>query len=328
MKKLIISAAVAIMCMTNVQAKETCTKPVDNEMVVNLISYLRTNQIQEVSFLLDENCYHSGLLKNKKGEPELSLSFHAFTPKQLEYLAKERKIRVYLEKNLLNQNLVQHWLTVHAMDSGFLVNSNFEEVFKEAFARAKIGKMPTHEQFEEYKVTLEKRREMLDYLSENNLQNYDTTDKFGNRTLHYLVLTGESRYVRNFSKNFFTEFNMRNLDGFTPLHLMFAPKFVVSDEEATTGISNMNKYVASKILENQFNWNNYDKISFVEFAEIMKDNNIEFYDLLKNKYPNLFKNNRFVEDSVEKVRIRDRINNSIDYAKKIQKETVVVESKD
>ena len=108
MKKLIISAAVAIMCMTNVQAKETCTKPVDNEMVVNLISYLRTNQIQEVSFLLDENCYHYGLLKNKKGEPELSLSFHALTPKQLEYLAKERKIRVYLEKNLLNQNLVQH----------------------------------------------------------------------------------------------------------------------------------------------------------------------------------------------------------------------------
>ena len=31
------------------------------------------------------------LLKNKKGEPELSLSFHALTPKQLEYLAKERK---------------------------------------------------------------------------------------------------------------------------------------------------------------------------------------------------------------------------------------------
>ena len=103
MKKLIISAAAAIMCMTNVQAKETCTKPVDNEMVVNLISYLRTNQIQEVSFLLDENCYHYGLLKNKKGEPELSLSFHALTPKQLEYLAKERKIRVYLEKNQLNQ---------------------------------------------------------------------------------------------------------------------------------------------------------------------------------------------------------------------------------
>ena len=158
---------------------------------------------------------------------------------------------------------------------------------------------------------LKNQTEILDYLA-NKIKSRSMMHKdvFGNNSLAYVILTNSPQYFEEslgLTKNLNLSLVSRNKENYNNLYLMFNPRLKGKD------VSKLNDKVISGITPIMTSFSRFNSITYFYFAELMKENNPDFFNKLKSKFKF---NNKIVENkNVEYT--RNKINEQLDYIKQL-----------
>lgn len=109
-------------------------------------------------------------------------------------------------------------------------------------------------------------------------------DSKGNSPLNYAILTNQFVVVNEILKGPYYNFYKKNADGFTPFHLAFAEKFYFGQDV----IKEQDIILINNLLIEQFKpertaFLDIQDVTFNEFMELMKENNMDLYDKIIKK---------------------------------------------
>lgn len=138
-----------------------------------------------------------------------------------------------------------------------------------------------------WRQTGEDKTKLLNYLGQKNLENVSfNKDVIGNSVLVYIILANRPELIRYSytglgDKKIWTK---ENNSGFYPIHFIFSPLL------RTKNVSELNDKILKEVpvsyLLNapQLKLGTGKSYDFFQFAELMKENNPDFYKKLKEKY--------------------------------------------
>lgn len=120
------------------------------------------------------------------------------------------------------------------------------------------------------------------------LQNYEKKDyyhrdMFGNSASTYALLTLEPEvFEASFTLKPSLALLQKNKDALTLVHIAFLPKYSkLSSDVQKVNLSKINKFIAENVSEKALALSKVQKLAFVDYMELMKENNMELYQLLK-----------------------------------------------
>lgn len=145
------------------------------------------------------------------------------------------------------------------------------------------------------KLTKKEHDELMSYIVKAyNKEGYtftDTSDR--SNMLHYVIYANNPKVLNNLmSDNSYRSLYLykKNITGLTPIHFAFAKKNPYHEEAQEIDTPEMNDFLIRMIPKERvqlLTYNagkNFPALTFFEFAELMKDENPDFYKKLKNKF--------------------------------------------
>lgn len=215
--------------------------------------------------------------------------------------------------NNLGQDLLSNFLikyTTKEVEPTEKEKRDIYNIYKTRFPEDKR----TFEEIVSYPDSLKEknRDEILSYISTKiKPKTFLQKDSIGNNTLSYIILSNKVNLINNVEKtipNLKALLIQRNKDNYNNLHLMFSP--ILKDKNTTQ----LNDKIISLMNNQTIIMSSFPSIGYAEYAELMKENNPDFYKKIKEKFKlnpqtNIIKN---VEES------KRRINDNLDFFKKFK----------
>lgn len=142
-----------------------------------------------------------------------------------------------------------------------------------------------------------------------------------NSPLAYAIIANEPKVLNdlvNTNTNRKTFLYRKNKAGIAPIHLAFANKrpFMKNNQQENTNL--VNSILVNNLSQDKINYLNLENISFFELAEIFKNENIDFYNKLQNKFHFSVNISKYQKDHLFKNKLQERlnfVNANLDYEK-------------
>ncbi len=301
-KKSIIASLVLVSSMAFAQEQAKCNQPeiIDyKKLMIQLITQNTKNQ----EILLKNFCYGLNNFRN----PNLD--------NPIFYTQSKETLDVF-EKNGIDYSLIRsknHSLDLFSyaivMKERYKDKKYLDMIEKEINKSYKII-FPTGKDVLTLKPTEEVEKAYFDKLAEKYKSKYAISrDIYGNSLVSYVILGNLPQYIESSFSAYGSKVILfqKNKDGYSPLHLMFSKKF------KTEKVEELNNKILSLITERDLMKLKYKNLSYLEYANLLKENNPDFYKKLVEK----FKNTGASGMKIDPV-LKDIIPNEIDYIKKME----------
>lgn len=141
-------------------------------------------------------------------------------------------------------------------------------------------------------LTVKDHDNLMSYIVKSyNKENYTFVNKWDkNNMLHYVILANNPKVLHELTDNSRHSYLYeKNAQGVTPLHLIFSKKRPYHLSTQKTDTIKLNDILIRLMSKEQINLISYveintPRLNYFEFAEIMKDENPDFYKKLKEKF--------------------------------------------
>lgn len=136
-------------------------------------------------------------------------------------------------------------------------------------------------------ISVDERRKILNLLLQNyEKKDYYHRDIFNNSISTYSLLTLEpSVFINSFTLSPHLALLQKNKDNLALIHIAFLPKSSkLPEDEQARNLSQINQFIANNVFEKNLTLTKFHELTFVDYMEVMKDNNPELYQLLKPKF--------------------------------------------
>ena len=143
-------------------------------------------------------------------------------------------------------------------------------------------------------LTTKEHDELMSYIVKAyNREGYTFTNKSdGNNMFHYVILANNPKVLYELTNNVIYRnlyLYKKNFSGVTPIHLAFSKKRPYNEATQKEDTPALNSVLINLLTKERVKFVSYVEIgtpllNFFEFAEIMKDENPDFYKKLKEKF--------------------------------------------
>ena len=283
LKKIIKSSLIALAFSATASyaqnaAPAQCAQPTDRDYAYLLINVLRTNNtnspndFKKIDNLLSYYCYN---LTQEKGIENPIFSI---------YSAETLKIFDSKKINLLGVRSKKHGFDIFSNALFFsekYKNKEFATSRSNDYSKSYKDLFPQEAVPISFTIKEEQFKALFDVLNEKYKQkNVVSDDLYGNSLLHYVIVTNRPEYLETAMGPYSTsKFSVKNKKGITPLHLMFSPALKGKD------VKQLNEKVFSLISDKDILKNRISNMHYHAFANLMKDNNPQFYKMINDKFP-------------------------------------------
>lgn len=290
MKKLMKFTTGAIVAALSMSSwAQNCTS-VQPEQLQALLVLVTTNKVQTVNSLLNKYCYDPEIYKKNDMLPP----FYFANSVDMLKLFENRKIDImdYQEKST-GLDLFSYFL-IEPFDPKVISD---EEKQKFTQLGKKYDSSVTKEQLNEgLKLTHDERDNLLFEVGQIYKNGYvQRKDIYGNTALSYVIMTGESSLMGDALGSYSTGAPLfrKNKEGLAPVHLVFGMNYIYAKDEAQKKkmMEATNDAVLKLLDSGRVGLAGYKDMSFFDFAEMMKDENPDFYNKLKDKFHFVLKSN-------------------------------------
>jgi len=287
-QKIIISLSLLFGLSSFSQANTNCI-PMKEKDIEALITFIEIANHNLIKSSLDKFCYdQTQINKNDDNQPYMFSKSLADLK-----LFQAKNIDIFKYKSLISQDILSFYLLAkhtQVTDHESVIDG-VKEVNKNFNLNIPYSPQPQKQ------LSSQDRTEILNYLSDSYLKDQSlllTSDTFGNSPLHYSVLTLESTiFNKIMTSSNFKNLLVKNKTGFTPIHFLFLKKSPFNDSVDTKkSLMNINRFIMDnfksyqtislKIKKNE-NFLLLTELTFFDFIELMKENNLELYNHFKNK---------------------------------------------
>lgn len=252
---------------------------------------------------LKDYCFDPAFISSKNLD---NIAFYIYDLDLLNEYSKIDK-NFYSTKNRLNRNLLSNVMISHL----FPAPMSGAEYEKKRIVMADGLKQYSLKEEPYKKLTLDSYNSIIDLYTKNIPTNILLEDDVVSlNSLDYSIITVNPRVFQKINPNFITLIKPDSYSN-PPIYYFFAPKYPFeksdSDNEKLNNLlmSKVNQQTIGKLVK-------YKRfgLSFYEFAEIMKDNNLDLYNKLKNS-PNFMVRDHFKDPKIQED-IRSKINEELD----------------
>lgn len=301
MKKSLISLSVGLIGLLGSQTTIAACLQATEEQYQNTSVLLIINK-KELETYLPKYCIDLKKLTNTLGNARDLETFK---------ILEKYNPDIFTINNSLGQDLLSNLLIKYTAKEVEPTEKEKREIFKIYKTRFPEDKR-TYEEIANYPDSLKEknRDEVLAYISTKlKSKTFLQKDTIGNNTLSYIILSNRVNLIDNIEKttpNLKALLIQRNLDNYNNLHLMFSP--ILKGKDTTK----LNDKILSLMNNQSIIISSFPSIGFAEFAELMKENNPDFYNKVKDKFKLNPKSN-LIKNQEESKR---RINENLDFFKK------------
>lgn len=294
MKKLSILTLSILMSLpafsqSNVNAPLATYKPnplcngaqLNEEQSRDLISMTVIKEPALLKSFLENYCFSNNSYKNTNEETPF---FFARDPQTFKLLLSTGTKLNLKNKVESNTDVLTYFLINPFIDLGDIEK---KEIKTHLLSMHKKYGIPDLSNKEINEISVADRQEILKLITSNyEKKDFYHRDMFGNSNTTYAILTLEPLvFEASFTLKPSLALTQKNKDHLTLLHIAFLPKYSkLSEDVQKANLSKINKFIAANIKEQDVLLSKVQNLAFIDYMELMKENNMELYNLLKPKF--------------------------------------------
>lgn len=247
----------------------------------DLISMTVIKEPELLKSFLENYCFSNNSYKNTNEETPF---FFARDPQTFKLLLSTGTKVNLKNKVESNTDVLTYFLINPFIDLGDIEK---KEIKNHLLSMHKKYGIPDLSNKEINEISVEDRQEILKLIIANyEKKDFYHRDMFGNSNTTYAILTLEPLvFEASFTLQPSLALTQKNKDYLTLLHIAFLPKYSKLPEDTQkANLSKINNFIAANIKEQDVLLSKVQNLAFVDYMELMKENNMELYNLLKPKF--------------------------------------------
>lgn len=275
---------------------------------ISLLTLIENNK--QLDNILSSYCIDYETIFNKINLPMTLDNFKVF---------EKNNANIFnIKDKVTSNNLLSKFLIAYNFDSKYFIEDSIlkfnEEQKKNLYYFYKSYFPEDKRNMKELEFYIKNKKQekedIINYIaSKISIKNLLMRDNIGNTSLSYVIITNnfkilDKTFVSKIYEN--TILTQKNLEGYNSLHFMFSPNL------KNKNTIELNKKIIDVLTEKNIKMSDFPSLTYFEYAEIMKENNIDFYNKIKEKFKFTINNSNKNAEKIKTI-----INDKLDYKKKL-----------
>lgn len=254
-----------------------------NEQAMDITSITTTKEYSWLKQFLKHYCFTPNVYNTTSNTTD-SPFFYARDLETIKYLMGTHVRPNFKTRNHTNLDILSFFLLMPFIDYS---PSQIADIKKHLLTMKNKYNIPDFSSKTIEKITPEERSKIINFLiSTYEKRDFYSKDKFSNGLTSYALISLEPQI---FAQSFTIAPNLgllqKNQDSLSVLHIAFLKKYSeLSPEQQKINLSQINKIIADNVIERNLNVLMYEDLTFLDYMEIMKSNNMELYQILRPRF--------------------------------------------